>query len=95
MKERYEELIRIINEANYQYYVLDNPTLTDQEFDKYYRELQNLEEKYPELNDPNSPTKRVGSKVIDKFEKVNHKIPMFSLQPLCEDLLELLQNLHF
>ena len=80
MKERYEELIRIINEANYQYYVLDNPTLTDQEFDKYYRELQNLEEKYPELNDPNSPTKRVGSKVIDKFEKVNHKIPMFSLQ---------------
>ena len=80
MKERYEELIRIINEANYQYYVLDNPTFTDQEFDKYYRELQNLEEKYPELNDPNSPTKRVGSKVIDKFEKVNHKIPMFSLQ---------------
>ncbi|MBQ9833881.1 MAG: NAD-dependent DNA ligase LigA [Bacilli bacterium] len=80
MKERYEELIRIINEANYQYYVLDNPTLTDQEFDKYYRELQNLEEKYPELDDPNSPTKRVGSKVIDKFEKVNHKIPMFSLQ---------------
>ena len=38
MKERYEEIIRIINEANYQYYVLDNPTLTDQEFDKYYRE---------------------------------------------------------
>lgn len=82
MKERYEQLIRIINEANYQYYVLDNPTLTDQEFDKYYRELQNLEEKYPELNDPNSPTRRVGSVVIDKFEKVNHKIPMFSLQDL-------------
>ncbi|HIR75057.1 TPA: hypothetical protein IAB95_06135, partial [Candidatus Ventrenecus avicola] len=63
MKQRMEELANILEEANYNYYVLDNPTITDQEFDSYLRELETLEEKYPEYADPNSPTKRVGGMV--------------------------------
>lgn len=78
-KKRIQELTKIINQANYEYYNLDNPTITDQEYDKYLRELINLEEKYPELADPNSPTKRVGGEAIDKFNKVTHAIPMISL----------------
>ena len=79
IKKRIEELTKILNKANYEYYNLDNPTITDQEYDKYLRELIVLEEKYPEFSDPNSPTKRVGGEAIDKFLKVNHKIPMISL----------------
>lgn len=78
-KTRVKELVNIINEANYKYYVLDNPTLTDQEYDSLYRELEDLETKYPELILPESPTQKVGSIVIDKFEKIKHKIPMMSL----------------
>lgn len=58
--KRIEELTAILKKANYEYYNLDNPTLTDQEYDKYLRELINLEEKYPEYQDPNSPTLLVG-----------------------------------
>ncbi len=76
---RIKELVKILNEANYNYYVLDNPTITDQEFDKYLRELENLENKFPEYILSDSPTKRVGGEVIDKFEKVNHKIPLLSI----------------
>lgn len=79
MKERIEELVKILNEANYNYHVLDNPTITDQEYDKYLRELVTLEEKYPEYVLEESPTKRVGGKVLDKFNKITHKIPMLSL----------------
>ena len=78
-KKRIDELTSILKKANYEYYNLDNPTITDQEYDKYLRELINLEEKYPEYADPNSPTKRVGGEAIDKFAKVTHAIPMFSL----------------
>lgn len=78
-KIRIEELRTILNQANYEYYVLDNPTLTDQEFDKYLRELENLEEEFPEFDSSNSPTKKVGGQVIDRFKKVKHKIPMLSL----------------
>lgn len=78
-KERIEELVKILNEANYNYYVLDKPTITDQEYDKYLRELINLEEKYPEYILVNSPSKRVGGEVVDKFSKITHKIPMLSL----------------
>ena len=79
IKKRIDELTRILNRANYEYYNLDNPSITDQEYDKYLRELINLEEKYPEYADPNSPTKRVGGEAIDKFQKVRHAIPMISL----------------
>jgi len=78
-KIRIEELVKILNEANYNYYVLDNPTITDQEYDKYLRELVNLEKKYPEFVLFDSPTKRVGGEVLDKFSKINHAIPMLSL----------------
>ena len=78
-KKRIQELTKIINQANYEYYNLDNPTITDQEYDKYLRELINLEEKYPDLADPNSPSKRVGGEAIDTFTKVTHAIPMISL----------------
>lgn len=79
MKDRIDELVNIINEANYNYYVLDNPTITDQEFDSYYRELEILEEKYPEYIREDSPTHRVGGVVLEEFEKVTHTIPMMSL----------------
>ena len=79
VKKRIEELTKILNQANYEYYNLDNPSITDQEYDKYLRELINLEEKYPDYADPNSPTKRVGGEAIDKFNKVRHAIPMISL----------------
>lgn len=78
-KKRIQELTSILRQANYEYYNMDNPSITDQEYDKYLRELINLEEKYPLLADPNSPTKRVGGEAIDKFVKVKHSIPMISL----------------
>lgn len=74
-----QEIIDIINKANYEYYTLDKPTLTDQEYDRYMQELIKLEEKYPELKQDNSPTVRVGGTVIDEFVKVKHEIPMLSL----------------
>ena len=77
--ERIKYLTDILDKANYEYYVLDNPTISDQEFDKYLRELEELENKHPEYNNVNSPTKRVGGMVIDKFEKIKHNIPMMSL----------------
>lgn len=79
MKERIDELVTTLNEANYNYHVLDNPTITDQEYDSLFRELQILEEKNPNLVRSDSPTHRVGGVVLDSFKKVTHKIPMMSL----------------
>ena len=79
LKKRVEELTKILNEANYNYYVLDNPTITDQEYDKYLRELINIETNHKELASPTSPTNRVGGEVIDKFNKIVHAKPMMSL----------------
>ena len=79
IEKRINELTGILNKANYEYYVLNKSSITDQEFDKYLRELEILEEQNPELAKPDSPTKRVGGEVIDKFEKVRHNIPMLSL----------------
>ena len=77
--ERITELTKILDEANYEYYVLSNPSLSDQEFDKYLRELELLEARHPEYQNENSPTKRVGGMIIDKFKKIKHQIPMLSL----------------
>ena len=79
MQDRYNELVEIIKKADYEYHTLDNPTLTDQEYDKYLRELFDLEIKYPELSRDDSPTKRAGGAILDEFNKVRHKIPMLSL----------------
>lgn len=79
IKQRIDELIKIIDKANYEYYTLDKPTITDQEYDRYIGELQALEEKHPELKRDDSPTSRVGGQVIDEFKKVTHELPMLSL----------------
>ncbi len=79
MEQRYEELIELINKANYEYYILDEPSVNDQVFDRWINELIDLEIKYPEIKKPYSPTQRVGTEVISKFEKVYHQSPMLSL----------------
>ncbi len=82
MKERIEELKKIINKANYEYYTLDNPTLSDYEYDMLMKELIDLEERYPEFKTPDSPTLRVGGEVLSKFQKVHHDIEMKSLSDI-------------
>ena len=79
IQNRIDELIKIINKANKEYYIEDNPSLTDQEYDRYIGELISLEDRYPEYKRDDSPTVNVGTKVQDKFNKVSHKIPMLSL----------------
>ena len=79
IEERIKELTEIINKANHDYYVNDNPTITDQEYDRYMEELMRLEEAHPEFKKIDSPTQRVGSEVISEFKKVTHEIPMLSL----------------
>lgn len=80
--ERYNELIELINKASYEYYVLDNPTITDQEYDDYYNELLNIEKNHPEIKRADSPTNRVGGEVLEKFEKVAHQKPMLSFDDI-------------
>lgn len=82
IEKRMDELISLINKASYEYYVLDTPTITDQEYDDAYTELQRLENKYPELKREDSPTNRVGGEAIDKFEKVTHRTPMLSFDDI-------------
>lgn len=79
VQARIDYLIKLLDEANYNYYVLDNPTISDQEFDKYLRELIELEMQYPDLKRDDSPTNRVGGEAIEGFEKVTHKLPMLSI----------------
>ena len=79
MLERMNELIDIINEADYNYHTLDNPTISDQEYDKYLRELFEIEEEHPEWVREDSPTQHAGGKIIEGFEQAVHKIPMMSL----------------
>ena len=78
-RQRIIELTAALNEHNHRYYVLNAPTISDFEFDQLLKELEALEKVHPELADPNSPTKRVGGDITDKFEKVKHKYPMLSL----------------
>ena len=79
VRDRIEELRRIIEEHNYRYYVLDDPVIPDHEFDELMRELQALEDENPDLVTPHSPTQRVGGKASEKFPKVVHKTPLLSL----------------
>ena len=80
VKERIVELTNILNDANYRYYVLDDPQIPDFEYDALLRELENLEEANPEFAEPDSPTKRVGGEPVSAFQKVNHTVPLMSLQ---------------
>lgn len=80
VRNRVQELREQINYHNYRYYVLDEPVISDAEFDRLMQELIRLEEEYPELITPDSPTQRVGAEPLDKFETVPHRIPMLSLE---------------
>ena len=93
-KERIEELTRILTEANYRYYVLDDPTMPDFEYDRLLRELEDLENANPELARADSPTRRVGGEALSQFEKVTHPVPLMSLQDVfsMEELNEFLEK---
>ena len=79
MREYMDNLVKKIEQHSYDYYVLDNPTITDFEYDKLLHELIDLEAQYPQYKTNNSPTERVGGKVLDGFETVTHTVPMESL----------------
>ena len=76
---RINKLKKEIEKNNYHYYVLDNPIVSDTEWDKLFKELEYLESKYPNLIDINSPTQRVGAKPLDGFKTDKHRMPMLSL----------------
>lgn len=79
-KERMDTLVNQLNEANYRYYVLDDPKMLDFEYDHLLRELEELEAEHPEYAREDSPTKRIGGQALSKFEKVTHPVPLMSLQ---------------
>jgi DNA ligase (NAD+) len=78
-KEHIHQLREQINYHNYRYYVLDTPEIPDIEYDRLFRELQDLEQQHPELITPDSPTQRVGAQALDEFKQVKHEVPMLSL----------------
>lgn len=78
-EKKINELRSLLNQYDYEYYVLDRPSVPDAEYDRLYRELMQLEETYPQLITPDSPTQRVGGQVLDMFQKVQHETPMLSL----------------
>ena len=94
-KERMEQIARELNQANYRYYVLDDPTMADRDYDLLLRELEELEAAHPEYASPDSPTKRVGGEALSKFEKVTHPVPLNSLQDVfsTEELEEFVQRM--
>lgn len=93
-KERIDQLTDQLKEAGYRYYVLDDPTMEDYEYDRLYRELEELESAHPELARVDSPTKRVGGEVLSQFEKVSHPVPLMSLQDVfsMEELNDFLEK---
>ena len=94
-RERVEELKKLLIEANYRYYVLDNPTMADFEYAHMLRELEILENENPELVTPDSPTQRVGGAAITAFEKYQHPVPLMSLQDVfsLDELNEFLEKI--
>ena len=94
-KERMNYLIKILSDASYDYYVLDDPKITDQEYDAAYRELENIEKLHPDWIVDTSPTRKVGGEVIDEFKKVEHTIPMLSLGDVFneDEIIEFLQRI--
>ena len=95
VRQRIDELTEILNDANYRYYVLDDPIMPDFEYDRMLRELENLENEAPELVRRDSPTQRVGGQALSKFEKVIHSVPLMSLQDVfsLEELDEFLDKI--
>ena len=95
-RNRMNELTDVLNEANYRYYVLDDPVMLDFEYDHLLRELEELETKYPDLARNDSPTKRVGGEALSKFEKVTHPVALMSLQDVfsTDELCDFLHRMH-
>lgn len=81
-QERIATLTRLLNQYAYEYYVLDNPSISDYEYDQLYKELVELENQYPQFALVDSPTKRVADKVLDKFDKITHKVKMMSINDI-------------
>ena len=79
VQEKISKLVSLLNKYSYDYYVEDNPQISDTEYDTLYKQLEKLEENHPEYILENSPTQRVGDRVLDEFEKITHKVPMLSL----------------
>ena len=94
-KERIEQLTAVLNEAGHQYYVLDDPKMPDFEYDRLLRELETLEAAHPEWAREDSPTRRVGGQALSQFEKVQHPVPLMSLQDVfsLEELNEFLEKI--
>ncbi|MEE4166132.1 MAG: NAD-dependent DNA ligase LigA, partial [Desulfocapsaceae bacterium] len=78
--QRIEELHKLLNEHSYRYYVLDDPTISDGEYDRLFHELLALEDAYPHLVSADSPSRRVGGAPLEKFTQVVHRVPMLSLE---------------
>ena len=93
-RERILQLSQLLTEAGYRYYVLDDPTMPDFEYDRLLRELENLEEAYPQFALPDSPTQRVGGQALSQFEKYTHPVPLMSLQDVFspDELREFLEK---
>ena len=93
-KERIAELTKLLTEANYRYYVLDDPTMPDFEYDHLLRELEDLEKGHPEFISPDSPTQRVGGEAVSAFRKVEHPVALMSLQDVfsLDELNEFLEK---
>ena len=93
-KNRIDELTQRLNAYNYQYYVLDAPTISDYEYDMLLRELETLEQQYPQLAHPDSPTQRVGGQAVSAFAPVTHEVPLESLQDVfsAEELTDFLSR---
>ena len=94
-KERMDELVEQLNDANYRYYVLDNPVMLDFEYDHLLRELEILEQEHPDAVRADSPTKRVGGEALSKFEKVIHPVSLMSLQDVfsVDELTDFLEKI--
>ena len=93
-KERMQALSDLLTQANYRYYVLDDPEMPDFEYDRLLRELEDLEKEYPQFAQPDSPTSRVGGEALSQFQKVTHPVPLMSLQDVFspEELTDFLRK---
>ena len=84
-KKRIDKLRKDINYHNYRYYALDDPVISDYEYDRLMRELENLETQFPYLKTPTSPTQRVGAPPLEKYQEIQHTLPMLSLANAFEE----------
>lgn len=88
-KKRLEYLRHLLNDHSHRYHALDDPIISDDEYDRFFHELLSIEEHYPDLVTDDSPSQRIGGAILDKFEQVEHRLPMLSLENAFDD-----QDLH-